>query len=64
LSRAAGRILNGYPIGIGALEPATSADANDGTLRIKRAVVDTTPGHGIDLLRVRREGFWGEGVLR
>lgn len=64
MSRAARRILSGCPTGIAALEPATSADANDGTLRIKRAVVDTIPGHGVDLLRVRREGFWREGALR
>ena len=49
-------ILGGDPAAAGALEPATRADANDGALRIKRAVVDTIPGHGIDLLRVRREG--------
>jgi hypothetical protein len=64
LPRAARRILSGYPTGIAALKPATSADANDGTLRIKRAVVDTIPGHGVDLLRVWREGVCREGTLR
>lgn len=63
MSRAATRILSGYPTGVAALEPVTSADANDGTLRIKRAVVDAIPGHGIDLLRVQREGFWRVVVL-
>jgi hypothetical protein len=50
---AGDNILSADPTAVAALEPATSAEADDGTLRIKRAVVDTIPGHGIDLLGVR-----------
>jgi len=48
-------VLSGDPTAAATLEPATSAEADDGALRIKRAVVDTIPSHGVDLLRVRHE---------
>jgi hypothetical protein len=52
---AASGIPSVDPTASAALEPATSAKADDGALRIKRAVVDTIPGHGIDLLGVRHD---------
>ena len=47
---AGSEILSADPTAVAALEPATSAEADNRALRIKRAVVDTIPGHGIDLL--------------
>jgi hypothetical protein len=52
-ARAGSDILRADPTAAAALQPATSAEANNGTLRVKRTVVDAVSGHGIDLLRVR-----------
>lgn len=48
-------ILRGDPTPAAALEAAPPAEADEGSLGIKRVVVDTIPGHGIDLLGVRQE---------
>jgi hypothetical protein len=52
---AGGRILSGDPTATVALEPVTSAEANNRALRVETAVVDAAPGHGIDFLRIRYE---------
>ena len=48
-------VLSADPTAAAALESATSAETDNGALRIKRAVVDTIPGHGVDLLGVRHD---------
>ncbi len=51
LALAGGGILSIDPTAVAALQAATSADANDRTLSVKRAVVDAIFRHGVDLLR-------------